>query len=416
MIYKRGKFYWYKFMWEGKLMRESTKQGNQKKARDMEAIKRASLADEKQEREEAQRRLQCSEVVRCHECEELFNAEKAIRNETRVFCGENCRSTWAKKQIEIPTLAQFIDARFEPWAKSMFEHSSTKTWIGWYRTGLRSLKAHAPLASLRMNDITGESIAEFAGRKQADDFQVSSINATLRVLRRVLRMAAEWGVIPAAPKVKLLRGERHRERVVTPGEEARYLAAAPEPLAPIATVLVDSGMRPEECFRLRWESINWAAGRNGTMQVTHGKTTAARRVIPMTPRARFIIEERWKAAEKPEEGWVFPAPTKSEHVESSSLKKQHAGTFKRINDKIAEENKKAQTEEQKQKPLKPWVLYSFRHTFLTRLGESGCDAWTLARIAGHSNISISQRYVHPSENAVQNAFLGLGSHRPALSQ
>ncbi len=27
MIYKRGKFYWYKFMWNGRLLRESTKQG-----------------------------------------------------------------------------------------------------------------------------------------------------------------------------------------------------------------------------------------------------------------------------------------------------------------------------------------------------------------------------------------------------
>jgi site-specific recombinase XerD len=140
----------------------------------------------------------------------------------------------------------------------------------------------------------------------------------------------------------------------------------------------------------------------------------------MTQRVRFVLEERWKAAKKPEEGWVFLAPTKSEHVESSSLKKQHAGTFKRINAKIEEENKKARTDEEQQKPLKPWVLYSFRHTFLTRLGESGCDAWTLARIAGHSNISISQRYVHPSENAVQNAFIRLSGHNsghtPALKQ
>jgi hypothetical protein len=31
------------------------------------------------------------------------------------------------------------------------------------------------------------------------------------------------------------------------------------------------------------------------------------------------------------------------------------------------------------------------HTFLTRLGESGCDAWTLARIAAHRSIAISSR-------------------------
>ena len=44
MIYKRGELYWYKFMWQGKLIRESTKQGNDKVARQMEAAHRTSLA------------------------------------------------------------------------------------------------------------------------------------------------------------------------------------------------------------------------------------------------------------------------------------------------------------------------------------------------------------------------------------
>ncbi|PYX65068.1 MAG: hypothetical protein DMG74_10490 [Acidobacteria bacterium] len=58
----------------------------------------------------------------------------------------------------------------------------------------------------------------------------------------------------------------------------------------------------------------------------------------------------------------------------------------------------------KRSGVAPFVLYSLRHTFLTRLGESGCDAWTLARIAGHSSVAISGRYVHPSEQAVLGAF------------
>ena len=63
MIYKRGKckldsegkcnkcgkkgacgVYWYKFFWNGKLIRESTKQGKDKVARDMECAHRTSLA------------------------------------------------------------------------------------------------------------------------------------------------------------------------------------------------------------------------------------------------------------------------------------------------------------------------------------------------------------------------------------
>ena len=58
---------------------------------------------------------------------------------------------------------------------------------------------------------------------------------------------------------------------------------------------------------------------------------------------------------------------------------------------------------------RPFVLYSLRHTFLK--GESGCDAWTLARIAGHSNVAMSSRYVHPSEDAVLSAMARLGGHK-----
>lgn len=107
-----------------------------------------------------------------------------------------------------------------------------------------------------------------------------------------------------------------------------------------------------------------------------------------------MLETRWTAAGKPLEGFVWPAPTKNGHMDHSTLKKQHARAFRTLNEE-AKKNKQA--------ALKPFVLYTFRHTFLTRLAESGCDAWTLARIAGWSDISISKRYVHPSEDAVLTA-------------
>ena len=82
-------------------------------------------------------------------------------------------------------------------------------------------------------------------------------------------------------------------------------------------------MRPDECYRLRWEAVNWSNGRNGTILVTHGKTSAARRVLPLTRRTRHVLESRWEAAGYPTEGWVWSAPTQSGHFEKSTLKKQH---------------------------------------------------------------------------------------------
>jgi integrase len=348
-IYKRGGVYWYKFQWKGVLVRESTKQGNDKVARQMEAAHRTSLA----------------------------KGEVGIRDKKTA-----------------PMLVEFCEKRFEPWIEST---TARKTWLDFYRVGLRAIKGYRPLAGLRLDEITSEMAVAFAGYRQAQGLQVSSVNSSLRVLRRVLRVASEWGEMGTVPKIKMFPGERHRERVVSPEEEGRYLAAAREPLASIGAVLVDSGLRPEECYRLVWESVTWSNGRNGTLLVTHGKTKAARRVIPMTPRVRAVLEERWDSAGKPFEGWVWPAPTQSGHVEPSSLKKQHRKALG-----IA--------------GVREFVLYSLRHTFLTRLGESGCDAWTLARIAGHSSITISARYVHPSEDAVLAAVERLGGHKTGHTQ
>jgi integrase len=300
-IFKRGRIYWYKFMWNGSMVRESTRETNQNVARQMEGAHRSSLA----------------------------KGQVGIREKHTA-----------------PTLGEFIGQRVGPLLKSS---TSTKTWVDYYRPNLGTLANYKPLASLKLDSITSEKASDFAAWQQSRGLQVSSVNSSLQVLRRTLRLAAEWGLIDSAPRIRMLPGERHREHVVTPDEEARYLAAALEPLTSIATILVDTGLRPDECYRLRWEHISWSNGRNGTLMVTHGKTSAARRVLPMTPRVRAVMDTQWVASERPLEGWVWTAPTQSEHFEKSTIKKQHrkALTLSRV---------------------RPFVLYSLRHTFLTRLG------------------------------------------------
>src|SRR5438045_795872 len=146
-IYKRGGVYWYKFMWKGGLIRQSTKQGNDKVARQMEAAHRTSLA----------------------------KGEVGIRDKKTV-----------------PTLAEFSEKRFAPWAQSA---TCEKTWLDYYRPGLRVIGKYKPLASLRLDEITSERVSGFAAWRQAQGLQVSSVNSSLQVLRRILHIAAEWGAI-----------------------------------------------------------------------------------------------------------------------------------------------------------------------------------------------------------------------------
>jgi integrase len=161
-------------------------------------------------------------------------------------------------------------------------------------------------------------------------------------------------------------------------EEKTYLKKAREVnglLSDVVTILLDSAIRPEECHRLRWESLSWESGLYGVFQVVRGKTANARRELPMSARVKEIFERRWKSAERPTEGWIFTAPTKSGHIEPSTLKKAHAKALK-------------------ESKVRRFVLYDLRHTSLTRLACECREPWTLARIAGHGGIKIGEQYVH----------------------
>ncbi len=391
-VYKRGhgSIYYMDFKIGGQRYQESTHEKNEARARDVERDRRAELREEFRDRCKRARRLGCEpeDLDRCPECEALFDGKSSIQSvDGAKLCSEMCRQKRQSRLSPVPTLGEFLKQRFLPWAETTFA-AKPKTWR-YYRHGARRLGEYLPLASCKLDEVNGEKVSGYIAKRQADGIKVSAVNREIQVLRRSGRLAVEWGVIKSSPKVKMLPGENRRERVILPEEEARYLAAAEEPLASIATVLVDSGFRPEECFRLKWESITWVNGRHGTMLCTHGKTKAARRTIPMTARVRAVLESRWKDAKEPDHGWIWPAPTKSGHIEPSSLRKLHGKAFQVIIDEAAKNNLK---------PVRPFVLYDLRHTFLTRLGGSGCDVWTLARIAGHSSITMSARYVHSSDD------------------
>ena len=40
---------------------------------------------------------------------------------------------------------------------------------------------------------------------------------------------------------------------------------------------------------------------------------------------------------------------------------------------------------------------------LTRLGVAGVDAFTIMRVAGHSSVKVSERYVHASAESLERA-------------
>lgn len=343
MIYKRGKFYWYKFMWHGQLVRESTKQRNDKVARNMESTHRSRLA----------------------------KGEVGIRERKAA-----------------PTLAAFLKKDFLPFAKT--KHAAKPATLHYYQAGVNSL-TNSNLGTMLLDEITDQHAQQYAARHTNQS--PSTINMTLRTLRRAINLAVEWGTIDRKPKITLATGERQRDRVLNEREQEIYLAACNQPWKDGATIMLGTAMRPGEVFALRWERIVFNNESSGLIQIAEGKSKAARRYLPMVKAVHGALTARWEAAKKPETGWVFPSKSKCGHV--TTPKTAHATA-------IATANKDT-------KQLEYFVPYCLRHTAGTMLGESGCDVFTLARIMGHSSILITQRYIHPQAESIERAFAKLGT-------
>ena len=66
----------------------------------------------------------------------------------------------------------------------------------------------------------------------------------------MFNLANEWKIVERPlHRVRMLKGENQRDRVLTADEEKDLRQAAPL-LRDVATVLTDCALRPEECFRL----------------------------------------------------------------------------------------------------------------------------------------------------------------------
>jgi integrase len=65
-----------------------------------------------------------------------------------------------------------------------------------------------------------------------------------------------------------------------------------------------TGMRPSECYAMRWEFLSLD---RGEYKNPHGKTTTARRSCPLLHDSLVTLQRRHLAQGMPREGWVFPS-------------------------------------------------------------------------------------------------------------
>ena len=350
-VYKRGNTWWFKFTWNGQLIRESTKQSNKRVAEQIEAARKTGLA----------------------------------KGEVGII---------ARKTA--PTLQAFAADFMAVIETDCADKPATVTF---YRSKLDQILKYKPLASKKLDAIDNEAVDLYkqmrtkAKSNRNKLFAVASVNRELATLRRLMRLALERKIIASVPKIELLSGEAQREFVLNRETEPIYLAALDGDLHDVAVFLIDTGLRMRECLTLAWPSVHMEpVGKYtyGYLEVrgAHSKNSKPRKV-PLTARVVDLLRTR-----QANTGLVFrrsdglPLPQTEinhKHVEARNLLKMPAD----------------------------FVPHSLRHTFGTRLGEAGADAFTIMKLMGHSSVTVSQRYVHPTSETVSLVFERMEAMNPA---
>ncbi|MBX7054886.1 MAG: site-specific integrase [Pyrinomonadaceae bacterium] len=227
-----------------------------------------------------------------------------------------------------------------------------------------------------------------AKQKTREKISNATVNRELACLKKMFTNLVADKVLTTneVKLVEFLEEENESGRVLSRDEERQYLMASSQPLKDYVTVLVETGLRPDELCRLAVQDVFVASDRPYLM-VREGKTKSATRTVPLSERAANVLSRRiLEAVGK----YVFAGGRGGTEPNKPAVKfnNAHYGTLKRS--KIDTDNRTGTTG--------TCTLYSFRHTFATRfLHDRPGDLLTLAALLGHSSLRMVMRYAHPSD-------------------
>lgn len=280
----------------------------------------------------------------------------------------------------------------------------------------------AGLRSFRQTKVHLKPLAEYFGRRSikkilASDVQkyklhrldtptrsdtqraISSVNRELALLRSIFNYAKSENFLVRSPFEASgfgfisLADETKRERILSPAEEMRLLAACTgkrtltyerrgkpitalvdinlEYLRSIMICALDTAMRKGEILKLVWTDVDFT---NGEIRVRAFNTkTASERIVGMTSRLKDELNRLWELSPKDAARRVFGV-------------KDFPKSFKTVCAAAS---------------IEGLHFHDLRHTAITRLVEMQLPTAEIMKISGHRQTRTFLRYVNPSRETTQ---------------
>jgi integrase len=156
----------------------------------------------------------------------------------------------------------------------------------------------------------------------------------------------------------------------------------------IVLTALGTALRRGELIGLRWGAVNLLEAKIEVRETfvrgrfTTPKSRASRRVVELGPRTLAVLEEQWqRTSYRGDDDLVFGHPTKGTPLETGKLATRYL--------------RPALARAGIEKPFRPF--HDLRHTSLTHAAAAGNPQIYVQARAGHSQGSITERYMHAAQ-------------------
>jgi len=212
-------------------------------------------------------------------------------------------------------------------------------------------------------------------RQRGRNIAPGSLRHELGVLKRILRMGVEKGVIETNPTSKLVvPREKVATRYLTYEEFERVLDCCPGWLRPIVQIGLATALSRQDILALRWEYLSHD-GTEIRLRSTNGRVA---RVVPLNKlacRALQVVRPAGAAA-----GLIF----KGKSVTSANVSQAFMRACRAAGVDGAS-------------------FKDLRHTSATWLLEQGIALATVSDLLGHSTLQATARYLRPDHTGLAQA-------------
>ncbi len=278
------------------------------------------------------------------------------------------------------------EIRFESFARAWIKTYVAANTRPSTRRGYESLiQVHLTprFGGLRLDEIGGVAIEKFKVSLAQDGRTPKTINNALGVLKRCLACAEEWGLLHAAPRIRLAKVPPAKFDYLTPGESRQLLAAEDRPRWRLFFLCaLRTGLRSGELIGLRWEDVDLNEGlvhvRRSIVRGTEGPPKSNR--FRQVPLADDLLDAL--AGVRRESGPVFTNRT-GDPLSWDACRNALRRACRRAG-------------------LRNIGLHALRHTFASQLARQNVSLLFIQGFLGHSTMQMTQRYAHVPTAALRH--------------